>query len=90
MPEDEETPRTPGWFGDGILENGVDLGAARRAAIRAHNAARQAQEAARDTQKAHQREEEGRRPRSAAPKAAALSQAAAQPEGVARVREALG
>jgi len=41
MPEDEETPSTPGWLGDGILENGVDQGAARRVAIREVNARRQ-------------------------------------------------
>jgi len=41
MPEDEETPSTPGWLGDGILENGVDQGAARRVAIREANARRQ-------------------------------------------------
>ncbi len=34
MPEDEETPGAPGWFADGILENGQDPGAVRRAAIR--------------------------------------------------------
>jgi len=34
MPEDDETPRTPGWLGDGILQNGVDQGATRRSAIR--------------------------------------------------------
>ncbi len=41
MPEDEDTPRTPGWLGDAILQNGVDQGATRRAAIREANARRQ-------------------------------------------------
>jgi len=55
MPEEEETPSTPGWLGDGILENGVDQGAARRAAIRqaeADRAARKGQERAERPQRA--------------------------------------
>ncbi len=56
MPEDEEdTLRTPGWLGDGILQNGVDSGATRRAAIREANARRQQAEADRAAQKGQER-----------------------------------
>jgi len=61
MPEDEETPRTPGWLGDGILQNGVDQGAARRAAIREANARRQQAEADRAAQKGQERAERPQR-----------------------------
>ncbi len=61
MPEDEETPGAPGWFGDGILENGQNPGAVRRAAIREANARRQQAEAARAAQKGQERAERPQR-----------------------------
>jgi len=61
MPEGEETPRTPGWFGDGILENGVDPGAARRAVIRDANVRRQQAEADREAQRGQDRAERPQR-----------------------------
>ncbi len=57
MPEDEETPGAPGWFADGILENGQDAGALRRAAIREANARRQQAEVDRAAQKGQDRAE---------------------------------
>jgi len=59
--EEEETPRTPGWLGDGILENGVDQGAARRAAIREANARRQQDDAHKAVQRGQDRAEKARR-----------------------------
>ncbi len=61
MPEDEDTPRAPGWLGDGILQNGVDLGAARRAALREANTRRQQAEAHREAQKGQDRAERPQR-----------------------------
>ncbi len=61
MQEDEETPSTPGWLGDGILQNGVDPGSARRAVIRETNARRQQAEADRATQKGQDRAEKPQR-----------------------------
>ncbi len=61
MPEDEETPSTPGWLGDGILENGVDQGAARRVAIREVNARRQQAETDRTARKGQDRAERPQR-----------------------------
>ncbi len=59
MPEDEETPGAPGWFADGILENGQDPGAVRRATIRETNARRQQNEADRAAQRGQERKERG-------------------------------
>ncbi len=96
MPEDEETPRTPGWFGDGILENGVDLGAARRAAIREANARRQQAEADREAQKGQDRAQRPQRataPGKPAPPLrghrAPTARAPLHPAGLARLLEAL-
>lgn len=61
MPEDEEMPNTPGVLGDGILENGVDQGAARRAAIREANARRQQTEADREARRGQERAERPQR-----------------------------
>ncbi len=61
MPEDEETPGAPGWLGDGILENGRDPGAVRRAAIREQNARRQRTEVDRAAQKGQDRAERPQR-----------------------------
>jgi len=61
MPEDEETPTTPGWLGDGILQNGVDAGAGRRAAIREANVRRQQAEADRAAQRGQERAEKTHR-----------------------------
>ncbi len=61
MPEDEETPGAPGWFADGILENGQDPGAVRRAAIREQNARRQQAEADRVAQRGQDRAERPQR-----------------------------
>lgn len=61
MPEDEETPRAPGWLGEGILVDGVDPGAARRAAIREANARRQQAEVDRVAQRGQERAERPQR-----------------------------
>ncbi len=61
MPEDEETLSAPGVLGDGIPQDGVDPGAARRAAIREANARRQQDEAARAVQRGQERAEKARR-----------------------------
>ncbi len=61
MPEDEETPSTSGWFADGILENGRDPGAVRRAAIRETNARRQQAEADKVAQRGQDRAERPQR-----------------------------
>jgi len=55
MPEDEETPGAPGWLGDGILQDGLDPGAARRTVIREANARRQQAEADKAAQKGQDR-----------------------------------
>jgi len=97
MPEDEETPRTPGWLGDGILENGVDPGAARRAAIREANARRQQAETDRAARKGQERAERPQRatvPGRPAPPIRGRSKAerapsGLHPAGLARLLEAL-
>ncbi len=95
MPEDEDTPRTPGWLGDGILENGVDLGAARRAAIREANARRQQAEADRVAQRGQDRAERPQRatvpgqPPTPLRARRALPVARVHPAGLARLLEAL-
>jgi len=95
MSEDEETPRTPGWLGDGILENGVDQGAERRAAIRAANARRQRAEAHKVAQKGQDRAERpqratvpGRPPTPLGGRRVA-ERAPLHPAGLAWLREAL-
>jgi len=60
MPEDEEMPNTPGVLGDGIPQDGVDPGAARRAAIREANARRQQDEAHKAVQRGQERAEKAR------------------------------
>ncbi len=57
MPEDEETPAGPGRLGEGVLQDGQDPGAARRAAIRGANARRQQAEADRAARKGQDRAE---------------------------------
>jgi len=59
--EGEETPCTPARLGDGILENGVDQGAARRALVREANTRRQQAEADKDAQKGQDRAERPQR-----------------------------
>ncbi len=61
MPDAEEMPNTPGILGDGILENGVDPGAARRTAIREANARRQQDDAHKAVQRGQERAEKARR-----------------------------
>ncbi len=61
MQEDEETPRAPGWLGDGILQDGRDPGAVRRAVIRETNARRQQAEADREARKGQDRAESPQR-----------------------------
>ncbi len=96
MPEDEEMPNTPGVLGDGILENGVDQGAARRAAIREANARRQQTEADRAAQRDQARAESPHRQtgprRPAAPLVAQRTPtpARAHPDSLARIPEAPG
>jgi len=96
MPDDEETPHTPGWLGDGILQNGVDQGAARRAAIREANARRQQAEVDRVAQKGQDRAERPQRatvPGKPAPPLRghrASTPARVHPDGLARLLEALG
>ncbi len=95
MPEDEETPRTPGWLGDGILENGVDPCAARRAAIRVHNACRQQAEVDRAAQKGQERAERPQRatvpgkPPTPLRGHRAPTPGRVHPDGLARLLEAL-
>ena len=60
MPEDEETPSTPGWLGAGVLVDGRDPGAARRAEIRETNARWQRAEADRAAQRGQERAEANR------------------------------
>ena len=96
MPEDEETPSTPGWLGDGILENGVDQGAARRTVIRQANARRQQAEADRAAQKGQDRAERPQRvtvPGKPAPPIRGrpkVERAPLHPAGLARLMTALG
>jgi len=61
MPEDEETLSAPGALGDGIPQDGVDPGAARRTAIREANARRQQGEAHKAVQRGQERAEKARR-----------------------------
>ncbi len=95
MPEDEETPSTPGWLGDGILENGVDQGATRRAAIRETNARRQRAEADRVARKGQERAERPQRATVPGKPAPPLrdhrtpTPARVHPDGLARLLEAL-
>ncbi len=87
----------PGWLGDGILENGVDQGAARRAAIRDANTRRRQAEAHKDAQKGQDRAERPQRvtvPGKPAPslraRPAPTALAPLHPAGLARLLEALG
>jgi len=92
---DEETSRTPGWLGDGILQNGVDLCAARRAAIREANARRQQAEADRVARKGQERADRPQRvtvPGKPAPPLRghrAPTPPRVHPDGLARLLEAL-
>jgi len=61
MPEDEETLSAPGALGDGIPQDGVDPGAARRTAIREANARRQQADAHKAVQKSQERAEKTHR-----------------------------
>jgi len=61
MPEDEETPAEPGVLGDGIPQDGVDPGSARRTAIRDANARRQQDDAHKAVQRGQDRAEKARR-----------------------------
>ncbi len=61
MPDAEEMPNTPGVLGDGILQDGVDPGAARRTAIREANARRQQDVAHKAVQRGQERAEKARR-----------------------------
>jgi len=93
MPEDEEMLNTPGVLGDGILENGVDPGAACRAAIRETNARRQQAEADREARKGQDRAE--RPQRATVPgkpptlREGRRAPGAVHPAGLAPLREAL-
>ncbi len=93
MPEDEETPATPGWLGDGILQNGVDQGAARRAAIREANARRQQAETDRAARKGQERAGQPQRGtvpgKPAAPLRGRRTPGAVHLAGLARLLEAL-
>ncbi len=93
MPDDEETPGGPGWFADGILENGQDPGAVRRAAIREQNARRQQAEADRVAQKGQDRAERPQRAtvpgKPAPPLRGQRAPGAVHPDGLARLLEAL-
>ncbi len=93
MPEDEETPRTPGWLGEGILQNGVDAGAGRRAQVREANARRQHQEADRAAQRGQDRAERPQRvtvPGKPAPSLRGRRvPGVVHPDGLARLLEAL-
>ncbi len=92
MREYDDPPR-PHVLGGGILIDGQDPGAARRAEIRSRNAARQAQAAARAAQRAQEREVERRRGRTAQMPAKPLKQrrvsGAVHPEGLGRLLAAL-
>ncbi len=93
MQEDEETPSTPGWLGDGILQNGVDQGATRRAAIREANARRQQAEVDRAAQKGQDRAQRPQRAtvpgKPAPPLRGQRAPGAVHPDGLARLLEAL-
>jgi len=95
MPEDEETPSTPGALGDGILQNGLDLGAARRAVIREANARRQQAEADKAAQKGQDRAERPQRatvpgkPPTPLRASRAPTPARVHPDGLARLLETL-
>jgi len=95
MPEDEEMPHAPGALGDGILVDGVDQGAARRAAIRDANARRQQAEAHREAQKGQDRAERPQRatvpgkPPAPIRGHRAPTPARVHPDGLARLLEAL-
>jgi len=60
MPDAEEMPNTPGVLGDGILQDGVDSCAERRAAIREANARRQQDDAYKAVQRGQERAEKAR------------------------------
>ncbi len=95
MPEDEETPSTPGWLGEGILQNGVDAGAGRRTAIREANARRQQAEADRVAQRGQDRAERPQRATVPGTPPTPLrgrrtpTPARVHPDGLARLLEAL-
>jgi len=95
MPEDEDTPRAPGWLGEGILVDGQDPGAVRRAAIREANARRQQAEADRDAQKGQDRAQRPQRATVPGKPAPPLrghrtpTPARVHPDGLARLLEAL-
>ena len=93
MPEDEETPSTPGWLGEGILQNGVDQGAGRRTVIREANARRQHQEADRVAQRSQDRAERPQRAtvpgKPAPPLRGRRTPGAVHPVGLGRVLAAL-
>ncbi len=102
MPEDEETPRAPGWLGEGILVDGQDPGAVRRAVIRDANACRQRAEADRVARKGQERADRPQRATVPGKPAPALrghralpvavpegERAPLHPAGLARLLEAL-
>ena len=92
MLEDEEMPSTPGWFGEGILQNGVDQGATRRAAIREANAVRRQAELDTAALRAQERAERlAARPpvRKPAPPPAPPPLARIHPDGLALLLDAL-
>ncbi len=96
MQDDEETPRTPGWLGDGILVDGQDPGSARRAAIREANARRQQAEVDRVARKGQDRAERPQRatvpgkPPTPLRGHRAPTPGRVHPDGLARLLEALG
>ncbi len=96
MLEDEETPRAPGWLGEGILVDGQDQGAVRRSAIREANAHRQRAEADRTARKGQERAERPQRatvpgkPPTPLVASRASTPARVHPDGLARLLEALG
>ncbi len=61
MPDAEEMPNTSGILGDGIPQDGVDPGTARRTAIREANARRQQDDAHKAVQRGQERAEKARR-----------------------------
>ena len=95
MQEEEETPGAPGWFADGILENGVDQGATRRAAIRETNARRQQADADKVAQRGQDRAERPQRgtvpgrPPTPLRGRRTPTPARVHPDGLARLVEAL-
>jgi len=95
MQEETETPRTPGWLGEGILVDGRDPGAMRRAAIRETNARRQQAEAGRAAQRGQDRAQRPQRGTVPGKPAAPLrghrapTPARVHPDGLARLLDAL-